>query len=251
MSASPGVMVVTGASRGIGAAVARLAASRGFAVCVNYRSRADLAQGVCDAIIAAGGRACAIQADVSVDAEVVRLFQQVDQWQAGPLLALVNNAGLTHGTRGLFMDMDAEQVAKIVAVNLMGTLSCSREAMRRMALSRGGKGGSIVHVSSQAGVFGGQKIAVYAASKAAINTFTVGLAREAAPEGIRVNSVSPGIIASGEHIGQTAEQQAQLASSIPLQRIGSPDDVAQAVMWLISESASYITGTILPVAGGR
>ncbi|MEO5331728.1 MAG: SDR family oxidoreductase [Magnetococcus sp. YQC-5] len=251
MSSEKGTLLVTGASRGIGAAIARLAARHGYAVCINHRDSNEQAQRVLDDIIADGGQACVIQADVGIEEEVRHLFLQLDQWRTTPLTALVNNAAMLAGVRQPFMDMEFALISRIFAINLMGTMLCTQEAIRRMALSKGGQGGSILHVSSQAGVFGGRQIEAYAASKAAINTFTIGLAREMAPEGIRINAVSPGIVASGVYGDADVETLAQLGTSIPLGRVGRPEEVAQAVLWLMSEQASYVTGVILPVAGGR
>ena len=251
MNCEKGTLLVTGASRGIGAATARLAARNGYAVCINHRNSAVLAQQVREEIVAQGGQACIIQADIGREEDVQRLFQQLDQWGVAPLTALVNNAGMITGVRQPFIEMESTLIRRILDVNLMGVMLCTQEALRRMARSSGGQGGNIIHVSSQAGVFGGRQIEAYAASKAAINTFTVGLSREMAPEGIRINAVSPGIVASGVYGDANAEELTRVGSTIPLGRIGRPEEVAQAILWLMSEQAAYITGVILPVAGGR
>lgn len=251
MKCEKGTLLVTGASRGIGAAIARLAARQGYAVCLNHRDSAPQAQQVLEAIVAEGGQGCIIQADVGNPEEVSSLFQQLDQWTPAPLTALVNNAGMVTGVRQPFIDIDPTLIQRIIATNLMGTMLCTQEALRRMAFSRGGQGGNIIHISSQAGVFGGRQIEAYAASKAAINIFTIGLSREMATEGIRINAVSPGIVASGVYTNAEAEELVKLGTTIPLGRVGTPEEVAMAVLWLMSEQASYITGVILPVAGGR
>lgn len=251
MNCEKGTLLVTGGSRGIGAAIARLAAARGYAVCINHRDSAAQAQHVLEEIVAQGGQACVIQADIGVEADVHRLFQQLDQWGVAPLTALVNNAGMVTDVRQPFIEMNTALIRRILDVNLMGVMVCTQEALRRMAISKGGQGGNIIHVSSQAGLFGGRQIEAYAASKAAINTFTIGLSREMAQEGIRINAVSPGIVASGVYGDASTEELAKIGATIPLGRVGSPEDVAQAVMWLISEQAAYITGIVLPIAGGR
>ncbi len=247
----PGVMVVTGGSRGIGAATAKLAAARGYAVCVNYLQCRDAAEDVVRGITAANGRAIAIQADVSSEADVVSLFRQVDA-QLGAVSALVNNAATLEPQMRL-TSMDAARIQRIFAVNVLGSILCAREAVKRMSARHGGTGGAIVNVSSGAAKSGSPGEYVdYAASKGAIDTFTVGLAREVAEEGIRVNAVRPGFIYTGMHAkGGEPARVDRLRTLVPMQRGGQPEEVASAILWLLSPEASYITGTLLDVSGGR
>ena len=247
----PGVVVVTGASRGIGAAVALLAGAQGYAVAVNFVGDEAAAQEVVRRIAAGGGRAVAIQADVAREADVVRLFQTAER-ELGPLRALVNNAGVTGGFARAEA-LSVESLTRVLAVNVIGTALCAREAVRRLSTRRGGSGGAIVNISSLAARTGGANEWVhYAASKGAINTFTVGLAREVADEGIRVNAVAPGVIATDLHATNGApERPERLRSTIPMQRAGTASEVAGGVLWLLSPAASYTTGTILEIGGGR
>jgi NAD(P)-dependent dehydrogenase (short-subunit alcohol dehydrogenase family) len=245
------VMIVTGASRGIGAAVALLAARRGYAVCVNYRQRRDAADAVVAAIQAEGGRAVAMAGDVADEAQVVRLFQAVDR-ELGRVDALVNNAGVLD-TQMRLEDMDAARVSRILATNVVGALVCCREAVRRMAPRHGGRGGAIVNVSSMAARLGspGEYID-YAASKGALDTLTIGLSKEVAADGIRVNAVRPGAIYTEMHAsGGEPGRVDRVAGSIPMQRGGTPQEVANAVMWFVSDEASYTTGSFIDVSGGR
>jgi NAD(P)-dependent dehydrogenase (short-subunit alcohol dehydrogenase family) len=248
-------ILITGAGRGIGAACALLAAERGYRVCVNYRSDAAAAQGVVDAIEAGGGSAFAVQADVAVEADVVRLFAEVDARCArdgSRLAALVNNAGiLEHQMR--VEQMDAARINRILATNVTGPFLCAREAVRRMSTRHGGGGGAIVNVSSRAAVLGSPNEYVdYAASKAALDTLTMGLAKEVAQEGIRVNGVRPGLIDTDMHAsGGEPGRIARLQSSVPLGRGGAALEVARAVLWLVSDEASYTTGSFIDVSGGR
>jgi len=244
-------LLITGASRGIGAATARLAAERGYAVCVNYRANEAAARGVVSAIEAAGGRAVAVAADVSVEADVVRLFETVDR-ELGPLAALVNNAGILE-LQTRVERIDAVRLARVFATNVTGAFICAREAVRRMSTAHGGAGGAIVNVSSRAAQLGAPGEYVdYAASKAALDALTVGLAKEVAGEGIRVNAVRAGIIYSDIHAsGGEPGRVDRLGPTLPMQRGGHPIEVARAILWLLSEEASYSTGTFIDVAGGR
>jgi len=243
--------VVTGGGRGIGAATARLAARRGYAVCVNYLTDGDTAQQVADAIVQAGGRAIAVAADVASEPDVVRLFATVDA-TLGPITALVNNAGILERQMRV-EDMDAARWQRVLATNVVGTFLCAREAVRRMSTKRGGAGGAIVNVSSGAARAGSPGVYVdYAASKGAVETFTTGLAREVASEGIRVNAVRPGFIHTDIHAASgEPDRVARMAPSVPMQRGGQPDEVAAAILWLLSDEASYVTGTFVDVAGGK
>ena len=245
------VAVITGGSRGIGAATARLAAARGYAVCVNYRSDHAAADRVVADIRAQGGTAIAVVADVASQADVVRLFETVDR-DLGTVTALVNNAGVLE--RQMRVDaMDADRIARVFATNVIGTLLCAREAIRRMSTARGGPGGAIVNVSSMASRIGSPGEYVdYAASKGAVDTLTIGLAQEVAQEGIRVNAVRPGIIYTDIHAsGGEPERVDRLKAFVPLRRGGHPDEVARAILWLLSDESSYSTGTFIDVSGGR
>ena len=250
MASSPQkVLIVTGGSRGIGAAVARLAAQRDYAVAVVYRAQAGKAADVVAGITASGGIARAFALDVSDSAAVDRVFDEIVR-ELGAPSALVTSAGATGGARP-FLEVDATALQSVVSVNLLGPIYCIQSAARWMARSRGGTGGAVVNISSEAARFGGNRIVGYAAAKAGVNTMTVALARELAGEGIRVNAVSPGVIDTDQHAGQPAERIAGLISTIPLGRMGRADEVAEAVLWLLSEAASYVTGSLLSVHGGR
>ena len=245
------VMIVTGGGRGIGAATALIGAERGYAVAVNYRSNREAADSLVKAIQSKGGKAIAVPGDVASEADVVRLFEATDR-ALGRVSALVNNAGIVdRGTR--VEHIGAERIARMFAINVTGSFLCAREAVKRMSTRHGGRGGAIVNVSSIAARLGGAGEYVdYAASKGAIDTFTVGLAKEVGPEGIRVNAVRPGIIRTEIHLasGDPARVE-RIGSSAPLQRPGEPEEVARAIVWLLSDEASYLTGALVDVTGGR
>jgi NAD(P)-dependent dehydrogenase (short-subunit alcohol dehydrogenase family) len=245
-------VIVTGGGRGIGAATAALAARDGFAVAVNYAKDEASAEWLVAAIRAEGGEATAIQADVAVEADVLRLFETAEE-RLGPVGALVNNAGVTGGFARV-ESVDAAMLQRVFAVNVTGAFLCAREAVRRLSTRYGGPGGAIVNVSSRAAGLGGPGEWVhYAASKGALDTLTVGLAKEVAGEGIRVNGVAAGLIDTGLHAEAGApERVRELASGIPLGRAGQAAEVASAILWLLaSPGASYVTGTTLAVSGGR
>lgn len=245
-----GVAIVTGASRGIGAATALGAARRGYAVCVNYRSNAEGARAIVDVIERTGVRAIAVQGDVSQEADVVRLFESCDQALGRPT-ALVNNAGILE-TQMRVESMDAARIARIFATNVVGAFICAREAIRRMSTKYGGRGGAIVNVSSGASRLGSPNEYVdYAASKGALDTFTIGLAKEVAEEGIRVNAVRAGFIYTGIHAsGGEPNRVDRVKSIVPMQRGGRAEEVAEAILWLLSNEASYTTGSFIDVTGG-
>lgn len=244
------VIVVTGGSRGIGAATARLAGARGYTVCVNYRQNRDAADKVVRAIEAGGSRAVAAQADVANEADVLRLFETSDK--LGPLSALVNNAGILE-TQMRVDAMDASRLQRVFATNVVGAFLCAREAVRRLSTRHGGNGGGIVNVSSGASRLGSPGEYVdYAASKGAIDTLTIGLAREVAEEGVRVNCVRPGHIYTELHAsGGEPNRVDRVKEVVPMKRGGDPEEVAHAIIWLLSDEASYVTGSFIDVAGGK
>ncbi len=246
-----GTLIVTGASRGIGAAVASLAGERGYAVAVNFATSETEAQKVVDDIGGGGGRAVAIQADVSNEKQIIRMFERAEQ-ELGPIKALVNNAAVTGGFARV-EEVSQSAIAQVMAVNVTGAMLCSREAVRRMSTRRGGSGGAIVNISSRAAQTGSPGEWVhYAASKGAIDSFTIGLAREVATEGIRVNAVAPGLVDTGLHAANGDPGRLQrLMGTIPMGRAGAPREVAEGVLWLLSSAASYTTGAILQIGGGR
>lgn len=245
------IMLVTGGSRGIGAATARMAAKRGYDVAVNYARRADAAEEVAEAVRAEGRRAIAVQADMAREAEIVRLFETVDR-ELGRLSVLVNNAGILD-RQARVTELTAERIARIMQVNVVGAFVAAREAVRRMSTASGGPGGAIVNVSSAAARLGGSGEYVdYAASKGAIDTMTVGLAKEVAADGIRVNAVRPGLIETEIHAsGGEPGRVERLKGVVPMGRGGSAEEVAEAILWFASAGASYVTGTLLDVSGGR
>lgn len=250
MNHSAQVLLVTGGGRGIGAATATLAGERGYSVCVNYREDARSAEAVANRIRQNGVRALAVQADVSKETDVLRLFETVDR-EMGPLTALLNNAGMLE-RQATLEEMDASRIHRVFATNAIGTMLCAREAVRRMSTRNGGTGGCIVNVSSLASRFGSPNEYVdYAASKGAVDTFTVGLAKEVASAGIRVNGVRPGFIHTGLHAsGGEPDRVERVKARTAMNRGGQPEEVARAILWLLSDEASYVTGVFLDVAGG-
>jgi NAD(P)-dependent dehydrogenase (short-subunit alcohol dehydrogenase family) len=245
------VVLITGASRGIGAATARLAAARGYSVCVNYRRNRDAADNVVREVEAAGARAVAVAADVGIEADVVRLFEACES-SLGPLDALVNNAGILE-TQMRVEAMDAARIHRLFATNVVGAFLCAREAVRRMSTTHGGRGGAIVNVSSGAARLGSPGEYVdYAASKGAVDTMTIGLAREVAQEGIRVNAIRAGFIYTEIHAsGGEPNRVERVRTRVPMKRGGQPDEVAHAILWLLSDEASYTTGAFIDVTGGK
>jgi NAD(P)-dependent dehydrogenase (short-subunit alcohol dehydrogenase family) len=245
------VVLITGGSRGIGAATARLAAARGYDVCVNFRRNKEAAGAVVKEIEAGGAQAVAVAADVSVEADVIRLFEVCDA-AFGRLDALVNNAGILEMQMRLD-EMDAARISRVLATNVVGPFICAREAVKRMSTKYGGRGGAIVNVSSGASRLGSPGEYVdYAASKGALDTMTIGLSREVAEEGIRVNSVRAGHIYTELHAsGGEPNRVERVKDQVPMKRGGSPDEIAMAILWLLSDEASYATGSFLDVAGGK
>jgi len=247
----PKVMLITGASRGIGAATARLAAAEGYALCLNFHHRADAAQQLLEELKSTGTQAIAVAADVADETQVARLFATIDE-QFGRLDVLVNNAGMLE--RQMRLDeMDAARLMRVFAVNVTGSFLCAREAVKRMSTRHGGKGGSIVNVSSIAAKLGAPNEYIdYAAAKGAIDSMTLGLAKEVAAEGIRVNAVRPGVIRTEIHAsGGEPGRVERVRASVPMGRGGEAEEVAEAILWLAGEKASYTSGALLDVSGGR
>lgn len=244
------VAIVTGGSRGIGRATALAAASRGYKVVVGYASNKSAADAVVGKIEASNGKAIAVKCDVGVEADILHLFKEADGF--GKLGALVNNAGVVDKTARVD-EMSAARLARMMNINIVGSILCAREAVKRMSTTHGGAGGVIVNISSVAATLGSPGLYVdYAASKGAIDTFTVGLAREVSAEGIRVNAVRPGLIDTDIHAsGGEPDRAHRLAHMVPMKRVGTADEIANAVVWLMSDEASYVTGTIVDVSGGR
>ena len=245
------VLIVTGGGRGIGAATCRLAAARGYDVCVNYLSNREAAERVAVECRGSGSKAIAVQADVALEVDVVRLFGSVDK-ELGVVSALVNNAGILEKQMRV-EDMDAGRIARVFAANVTGSFLCCREGVRRMSTKRGGAGGSIVNVSSAAARIGSPGEYVdYAAAKGAIDSLTLGLSKEVAEEGIRVNAVRPGFIYTDIHAsGGEPGRVDRVKAFVPMKRGGLPEEVAAAILWLLSDEASYATGTFIDLAGGR
>lgn len=246
-----GTVIITGASRGIGAAIAQLAGQYGFAVAVNYATGEQEAAEVVRKVQSAGAKAAAIHADIACESDILRLFTEAER-QLGPLHGLVNNAGVTGGFARVEA-ISAEALERMFAVNVTGAILCGREAVKRMSTRHGGRGGAIVNISSLAARTGSAGEWVhYAATKGAIDTFTIGLAREVATEGIRVNAVAPGLVETGIHAANGEPGRLErLKHTIPMGRPGKPEEIAEAVVWLLTAAASYVTGSILEVGGGR
>ena len=245
------VMLVTGGGRGIGAATALLASRRGYAVCINYRSNAQTAEALRARIVAEGGEAIAVQADVGVEAEVLRLFAAVDA-ALGPVTALVNNVGVLEQQCRL-VEMSVERLQRVFTTNIVSYFLCSREAVKRMSTRMGGQGGGIVNVGSGASRHGAGGVYVdYAASKGAIDVFTLGLSKEVGAEGIRVNCVRPGIIYTDIHAsGGDPDRVDKLASTVPMQRGGQPEEIAETILWLLGPQSSYVSGALVDAGGAR
>ncbi|MYN17739.1 SDR family oxidoreductase [Rugamonas sp. FT107W] len=245
------VMVVTGGGRGIGAATALMASRRGYAVCINYLRDAQAAELLRAKIVAEGGEAIAVQADVGLEADVLRLFATVDA-ELGPLTALVNNVGVLERQCRL-TEMSVERLQRVFTTNVVSYFLCSREAVRRMSTASGGQGGGIVNLSSGAARHGGANVYIdYAASKGAIDVLTLGLSKEVAAEGIRVNCVRPGIIYTDIHAsGGDPDRVARLASTVPMQRGGQPEEIAETILWLLGPQSSYVSGAIVDAGGAR
>ena len=245
-------MLVTGGARGIGAVTAKLAAGQGYAVAVNYERARERAEALVSEIEAGGGNAIAVQADVAQQDQVERMFNQVDE-RLGRLTALVNSAGIDGGAANPVADFEQARLERLLAVNVIGTMLCCREAVRRMSTARGGQGGAIVNVSSMAATIGGRAgRTAYAASKGAVDSFTIGLAKEVAREGIRVNALRPGMTLTDmtDAVRQDAGLRAKIADTIAMNRCAAPEEMARPILWLLSEEASFISGALLDGSGG-
>jgi NAD(P)-dependent dehydrogenase (short-subunit alcohol dehydrogenase family) len=244
------VIIITGGSRGIGRATAIAAAARGYRVCIGYASNEAAAREVVERIEASRGKAIAVKCDVGEEADILALFETADEF--GTLGALVNNAGIV-GVTARVEDMSAERFRRMMAVNVVGSMLCAREAVKRMSTRHGGKGGVIINLSSVAAKLGSPNTYVdYAASKGAIDSFTIGLGHEVAAEGIRVAAIRPGLIDTEIHAsGGEPDRAHRLSSSVPMKRVGTADEIANAIVWLMSDQASYVTSAILDVSGGR
>ncbi len=249
--ASTGTLIVTGGSRGIGAACAFLAAKKGYKVAVNYASNEAAAKDVVTGIRSNGGEAIAVQGDVAVEGDILKIFRQAAD-QLGPITGLVNNAGVLDQEARLD-SINTDRISRIIAVNVIGSMICAREAVKAMSTKFGGNGGAIVNLSSIAAVLGAPALGVdYAASKGAIDSFTIGLAREVAGEGIRVNAVRPGIIDTEIHASfGIPDRVEKMKHAVPMQRGGTAGEVADVILWLMSNKASYVTGSIVDISGGR
>ncbi|MGH6901839.1 MAG: SDR family oxidoreductase [Geminicoccaceae bacterium] len=247
-----GVLLITGGSRGIGAATARLAAQQGYRVAINYRTEGERAEALLGEIRASGGQGIVVQADVAQEDEVARMFRVTDE-RLGPLAALVNSAGTDGGSETKVADLDQAALQRLFAVNVIGTMLCCREAVRRMSTAHGGTGGAIVNVSSMAATIGGRPgRSAYAASKGAIDSFTIGFAREVARAGIRVNAIRPGMTLTDmtDAVRRDAELRARVAATIAMDRCAEPEEMARPILWLLSDAASYVSGAILDASGG-
>ncbi|MFT5114766.1 MAG: NAD(P)-dependent dehydrogenase (short-subunit alcohol dehydrogenase family) [Parasphingorhabdus sp.] len=245
------ILLITGASRGIGAATARLAVQQNYDICINYRSNAEAASAVLQDVVEAGGSGWLMCADVANEAQVMALYQSVDE-RGGSLTGLVNNAGILF-TQAPLLEMSGERINQVLMTNVTGSLVCAREAVRRMSTKNGGKGGSIVNVSSAASRLGSPNEFIdYASSKGAIDSFTLGLSKEVGGEGIRVNAVRPGLIETDIHAASGEPGRVdRLKVGVPMQRGGSAEEVAESIVWLLSEQSSYVNGAFLDVTGGR
>ena len=247
-----GVLLITGGSRGIGAATARLAAQQGYAVAITYRTEAARAEALLGEIRACGGDGVAIQADVAQQDQVARLFREVDQ-RFGRLSALVNSAGINGGPETRVADLEQPSLERLFATNVIGTMLCCREAVRRMSTAHGGAGGAIVNVSSMAATIGGRPgRSAYAASKGAIDSFTVGFAREVARESVRVNAIRPGMTLTdmADQVRRDPALRARIGSTIAIDRCAEPDEIARPILWLLSDEASFVSGALLDASGG-
>jgi NAD(P)-dependent dehydrogenase (short-subunit alcohol dehydrogenase family) len=247
-----GALLITGGSRGIGAATAHLAVQQGYAVAINYRTEAARAEALVGEIRACGGEAVAMQADVSQEDQVARLFHEVDQ-RFGRLGALVNSAGIDGGPETRVADLEQPGLERLFAINVIGTMLCCREAVRRMSTARGGTGGAIVNVSSMAATIGGRPgRSAYAASKGAIDSFTIGFAREVARKGIRVNAIRPGMTLTDmtDAVRRDPALRARIGSTIAIDRCAEPEEIARPILWLLSDQASFVSGAVLDASGG-